>query len=417
MAATLQSIFKTSFDAYASEHRLPLKHHQAARAIMTCRTPEQGGHVQQCPDGHEAHIQYHSCRHRSCPQCNALPKAQWAEKQYQRLLTTDHYHLIFTLPHELLPLWRYNQAWFTDTLFRAVSDTLLALSQDTKHLGALPGMILSLHTWGRNLILHPHIHCLMTGGGLSANGQWCSVKNGYLLPARVVRALYQGKLLSMLWQGLRANALQLPPDTSSQSQRQVLKAVARKKWNVCIQPPYTHGRGVMGYLARYVKGGPLSNQRITSANQHHVSFRYQDHRDGKQKTEQLSASHFIERLLDHVAEPKKHVIRHYGLYGHKARDKRNLCRAQLGQPIEERATEMSWEEFLNQSASQHKGECRQCGKRLVRGVVINKNSIFKVQGSGYVQQAVRADIETCSSDGKKPPDKPIYFFSGAMPLN
>lgn len=417
MGATLQSIFKTSFDAYASEHRLPLKYHQAARAIMSCRTPEQGGHVQQCPEGHEAHIQYHSCRHRSCPKCNALPKAQWAQQQFKRLLAVDHYHVIFTLPHELLPLCRYNQRWFAKRLFDTVSDTLMSLARDDRQLGALPGMILSLHTWGRNLSLHPHIHCLITGGGLDSTGQWRNTQHHYLFPARVIRALYKGKLLAALWDALRAGELQLPPDTSAPDHQKVFKAVARKKWNVRIQPPYRHGKGVMSYLARYVKGGPINDHRIIAADQRQVCFRYRDHRDGKDKTQPLPVAHFIGRILDHVAEPRQHVIRHYGLYGHKARDKRNLCRAQLGQCSEAKPEEIGWEEFLKQAHAKHQGECRHCGKRLIRGVAINKNSRFKVRGSGYVQQAVRADIETWQSDGKKPPDKPIYFFSGAMPLN
>lgn len=417
MESTLQGIFKTSFDAYASNHKLPLKYHQAARAIMTCRTPEQGGHVQQCPDGHESHIQYHSCRHRSCPKCNALPKAQWAQKQYQRLFAVDHYHVIFTVPHELLPLWRYNTRWFSHTLFQGVSDTLMTLAHDARHLGATPGMILSLHTWGRNLSLHPHIHCLISGGGLDGEGKWRSVRHAYLFPARVIRALYQGKLLTALWQALRAGELQLPPDTPAASLGKTLKALGRKKWNVRIQPPYSHGRGVMSYLARYVKGGPISDQRIIAADEQHVSFHYQDHHDGQHKRLRLSTPHFIERLLDHIAEPRQHVIRHYGLYGHKARDRRNLCRAQLGQPPEENAETMAWGEFLHQSDAKHKGECRQCGKRLVRGMTMVKNSIFKVRGDGYVQQPVRADIETCSQHEKKPPDRPVYFFDGSMPLN
>ena len=417
MEATVQSIFKSFFDAYASEHRLPLKHHQAAQAIMTCRTPEQGGHVQRCPDGHESHIQYHSCRHRSCPKCNALPKAQWAHKQYQRLLAVDHYHVIFTLPHELLPVWRYNQRWFANILFEAVSDTLMTLAQDARHLGALPGMILSLHTWGRNLSLHPHIHCLISGGGLSADGHWRNVQHHYLFPARVLRALYQGKLLAALWRALHAGELQLPPDTTATALRHSFKSLARKKWNVRIQPPYRHGRGVMGYLARYVKGGPIGDHRITAADTQQIRFLYQDHRDGKHKTHQLSATHFIERLLDHIAEPRQHVIRHYGLYGHKARDKRNACRAQLGQGTEEKLEKIGWDDFLRQSNAKHKGECSQCGKRLVRGEAIDKNSRFKVRGGGYVQQDVRANIETWFSDGTKPPDGPLYFFSGSMSLN
>lgn len=417
MSATLQSIFNTSFDAYANEHRLALKHYQAARAIMTCRTPAQGGHEQCCPEGHESHIQYHSCRHRSCPKCNALPKAQWAQRQFERLLAVDHYHVIFTLPHELLALWRYNQRWFADTLFHTVSDTLLVLLRDERHLGALPGMVLSLHTWGRTLSLHPHIHCLVTGGGLDGAGQWREVRHRYLMPARVVRALYRGKLLAALWQALQSGELQRPPSQNEAELRRCLKALARKKWNVCIQPPYSHGHGVMGYLARYVKGGPLSDHRVATADERQVTFRYCDHRDGQHKIQKLSSRAFMARILEHVAEPGQHVIRHYGLYGHKARDKRSRCRAQLGQGVESRTTEITWDAFLQQTGAAAKGECHTCGRPLIRGRVFDKNSVFKGPEGRSCPTSRSSDIETWLLEGEKPPDRPLYFFGDSMSLN
>jgi hypothetical protein len=417
MTSTLQTIFQTSFSSYASKHRLPLKYHQAARAIMTCRTPAQGGHEQYCPDGHESRIQYHSCRHRSCPLCNALPKEQWAQKQFHKLLATDHYHVIFTLPHELLPLWRYNRHWFTNTLFHTVSDTLTTLAKDPKHLGALPGMILSLHTWGRNLILHPHIHCLITGGGLSPNGEWKGLKKDYLFPSRVVRALYQGKVLSALWQAVREGEIAIPPSLTRSEVERSLKQIARKKWNVRIQPPYAHGKGVMKYLSRYVKGGPISNHRINQADSHSVEFSYRDHHDDAQKTQQLSTDNFIERILDHVAEPGQHVIRHYGLYGHQARDKRNVCRSQLGQPPEQDIEKMTWDDFISKHSTNQAGCCRECGKRLQRGAMISKNSIYRQRWSGYVQQAVRTDALSCVLTRFKPPDRPDIFFGGSAPIN
>lgn len=415
MTATLQSIFQTSFEAYASERSLPLKHHQAARAIMNCRTPAQGGHEQRCPDGHESHIQYHSCRHRSCPKCNALPKAQWVQQQFNRLLPVNHYHVIFTLPHELLSLWRYNQAWFSDALFRAVSETLLTLFKDKKH--AVPGLILSLHTWGRNLVLHPHIHCLVTGGGLSPEHDWVEVNNGYLLPSRIVRTLYQGKMLSFLWEGLRSGELKIPPSEKDHATRKRFKALGRKKWNVRIQPPYAHGKGVMKYLANYVKGGPISNHRIERATRDHVSFVYRDHRDAQHKSQRLSAQDFMSRILVHVAEPRRHVVRHYGLYAHQARGKRNVCRKQLGCAEEAEVEPISWEAFIAQFKHKSSVVCGECGKRLVQGVSFGKNSIYKVKWHGHVQQPVRADTLTWLSEKDKPPEAVQYFFSGSVPLN
>jgi len=394
MMASLQSIFQTSFDEYAAERKLPLKQYKAAHAIMSCRTPEQGGHIQHCPDDHESHIQYHSCRHRSCPRCNALPKAQWVHKQSARMLDINHYHLIFTLPHELVPVWKYNKRWFANTLFQAVRDTLIELSKDKKYLCALPGLLLSLHTWGRNLSLHPHVHCLMTGGGLSQDGQWQPAKNHYLLPSRVVRALYKGKFLSMIWAAYHARALAFPSEVDEQSFPAQLKQLGKKKWNVRIQPPYTHGRGVIKYLARYVKGGPISNRRITAADENQITFSYKDYRDGQQKKQSFTPHQFMERILEHIAEPRQHTIRHYGLYALHARDKRNLCREQLGQPTEEQTDPPSWIDYLAQLDDPITTNCSYCGKALVRGGTVPKISFNKVWGSGYVQQAVQADTAT-----------------------
>lgn len=394
MDVTLQKIFQTHFSDYAKGHSLPLKHHKAAKAIMRCRTPEQGGHVQCCPEGHESHIQYHSCRHRSCPLCNALPKAQWAQAQYQRLLSVDHYHVIFTLPHELLPLWRYNTRWFTQQFFSVVSDTLMRLCRDERHLGAAPGMVLSLHTWGRTLILHPHIHCLVTGGGLTTAGQWRDVKNSFFLPARLVRSLYRKLWLSLLWPALSAGELTLPGDSTLEAQRALLKQAGKKKWNVRIQPPYAHGRGVMNYLARYVKGGAISNTRLKGMGRETVSLVYKDHHDGKQKPLSLKVAQFMTRVLAHVNEPRQHVIRHYGLYSHHAKVKRNRCRAQLGQSPEADSTPLTWQSFIEEQDGCKKGQCSQCGKALIRTGVLGKNSIYKHGGSGSVQQFVQADLST-----------------------
>lgn len=418
MKATLQDIFQTSFSRYAEKHRLPLKHHQAANAIMSCRTPALGGHEQHCPDGHESHIQYHSCRHRSCPKCNAMPKEQWVQKQYQKLLAIEHYHVIFTLPHELLPLWRYNQRWFANTMFHVVNETLTTLAKDQKHLGALPGMIQSLHTWGRNLSLHPHIHCLITGGGLTSDGEWKSVKHHYLFPVQVVRALYQGKMLSALWQGLNEGKLNLPDTISHADQIRIFKYLAKKKWNVRIQPPYMHGRGVMKYLANYIKGGPISNHRILEADSQMVEFGYRDHRDGKHKSQRLATKHFIGRVLDHVAEPRQHVIRHYGLYGHQSQEKRNLCRTHFEQAPEQDCQTMSWSDYVAQHSTDSAGRCSECGKHLVRGVAIAKNSKYRVPWSGHVQQDRSSGAETWQLERKAPPNESgIIFLTKSTPLN
>src|SRR5256886_12042340 len=185
---TLQDISCEGYPESERTHALPAHVRRAARAIMQCRTAALGGHVQACPDGHIARVWYNACRHRSCPQCASLQTERWLTLQQARLLACDHYHVIFTLPHDLNPLWLANVSVMTTLLFQAVHDTLRTLLADPKYLGAQPGIIAALHTWSQTLVLHPHVHCLVTGGGRTSDGPRKAVRHGVLLPARVVMA-------------------------------------------------------------------------------------------------------------------------------------------------------------------------------------------------------------------------------------
>ena len=423
MEATLQRIFEEGFDRYAKDRTLPLKAYKAAGAIRTCRTARLGGHVQRCPDGHVTHIQYNSCKHRSCPRCAALPKARWVESQGSRLLACDHYHAIFTIPHELQALWLRNQRWFTDALFQSCRETLMELLRDPKYLGATPGILMSLHTWGRNLNLHPHIHCLITGGGLEeGSGRWKKSKEGFLLPVRVVKALYKGKLLSKLWDSLKAGELRLPPGQTERSTGRILKQIGRKEWNVRLKERYNHGRGVMLYLSRYVKGGAITDRRILSCDEERVTFRYKDHRDGKNKLLRLRPDQFIQRILWHIPESGQHMIRHYGLYAHQARGKRAICRTLLGQEAETEAGKgMDWRMFWERLGRADRSQCPICGKRLIQSMRLSgtrgkiQNSIGEGPLREYVQQIVRADLVVQGS----PPSEGLerIFLSGGRQLN
>lgn len=365
---TLREIFRAGFDDYARERQLPYRSYKAANAIMQCRTAALGGHVQQCENGHIVGVQYNSCRHRSCPQCNERQKTQWADAQAARLLGCEHYHVIFTLPHELLPLWSHNRARLADLLFSAASGALMRLLRDPRHLGATPGIVASLHTWGRTLSRHPHLHCLVTGGGLSPAGQWKASRGGYLLPAKVLKPVYRGQFLAGLEALLDSGELTLPNGTDEAAVRTLLRRIARKSWNVRIQERYAHGRGVLRYLARYVRGGPLSNHRLRDADTRAVRFGYHDHRDGKLKTLSLCREEFIDRILWHVPETGRHTTRHYGLYGHKARARRVACREQLGQaPEPERPEPMDWQRYMQQIGRGERTRCEQCGAPVRMG--------------------------------------------------
>ena len=267
MERTLRAIFQTHFESYARQHRLPAYVHRAAYWISHCRTAALGGHVRRCPAGHVERAFYNSCHQRGCPQCQALATAQWLERQRARLISCAHHHLIFTIPHEFNALWCWNRARMANLLFATVRAVLFELLEDPKYLGATPAFISALHTWGRSLSLHPHVHVLIADGGLRSDGSWATPRRSHFLPATVVMLLFRGKFLDALRTALRQGRLRLPPDLSGERCTTLLNRLGRKKWNVHIRARYAHGAGVAAYLARYLKGGPLKNTQLTDVSE------------------------------------------------------------------------------------------------------------------------------------------------------
>jgi len=369
---TIQDIFVRHFDEVRASAKLSTPQQRAGHAIVACRTEAMGGHEQRCPDGHFVRTQYHSCRHRSCPTCAEKAKGEWLDRQQDRLLPCEHFHVIFTVPHELLPLWRYNRREFTDALFGACRDTLVQLLGQDRHLGATPGIVMALHTWGRALNQHPHIHCLVSAGGMTAQGEWCDVARPYLLPAAVVKPVYRGKLLAKLSQAVRGGRLRAPEGGDVACMEDLLRAAAGKKWNVRLESRYGHGEGVAKYLSRYVRGGAMANTRVVDAADGRVRFRYKDHRDGKCRVRSLAASRFIEHLLWHVPEPGQHTVRHVGLYAHACQARRERCRT-LIDPVAARAParrRLTWQEYMISSGHARATRCPRCGQCLIRGASI-----------------------------------------------
>lgn len=187
MQSIIQQIFRYGFQSYATVHRLPVHIYKAAASIIQCRTAALGGHIQGCPDGHMQRHWYNSCKHRICPQCAYTQVERWLARQRARLLNCAHFHVIFTMPHGLNTFWRYNRRLMSDFLFRSATETLTELMASAKWLGARPGIIAAQHSWTRTLLLHPHLHCLVTAGGLT-DGKWVDSSERFLIPFRVVRA-------------------------------------------------------------------------------------------------------------------------------------------------------------------------------------------------------------------------------------
>jgi Putative transposase/Transposase zinc-binding domain len=371
---TLQQIFQDAFPAYEQTQLLPSHVRRAACAIMQCRTAALGGHIQACPAGHMSRLWYNACRHRSCPQCASLQTARWLALQRARLLACDHSHVLFTLPHALNPLWLANVPVMTTLLFQAVRETLCTLLADPQYLGAQPGIRAALHTWSQTLVLHPHVHCLVTGGGLTPDGQWQAVRNGFLLPARVVMAVLRGKMVEAIRQASAREALALPEGMRPQPFLNLLARLGHPRkttWNVCIMERYRHGAGVVTSLARYVRGGPIKNARVVAYDGERVTFLHrarQEEADGGRAASQrmpLPVVDFLQRWLLHVPGPQTRVVRSYGRSHPSHAAALAVCRAALGQPPVEAPAALDWQTLCGQRGDAHPERCPACGQLLV----------------------------------------------------
>jgi Putative transposase/Transposase zinc-binding domain len=329
MRCSMQDIFREHFAGYAQQRALHPREQHAASCISNCYTVALGAHVLSCPQGHGSIVQYHACRHRSCPRCAERAQRHWAQSQLEQLLPCPHFHLIFTLPHAFIALWEFNRAWMNQLLFDCTRQSVLELSAVPRHLGAMPGLLMALHTWGRTLSHHPHVHCLASAGGVDPSGQWRDSRANFLVPLKPLQHLFRGKFLAHLKRALDAGQLRLPPAQDKLHWRRTIARHYQLHWNIQICEPYPHGRGVALYLARYVTGGPLPRTRALDLSGHTVSFGYTDHRDGQRKTLRLGAHDFIARVLWHAPPRAQHTVRHAGLYASAHRRHHQACRLQL----------------------------------------------------------------------------------------
>jgi hypothetical protein len=367
---TLQTILQRGYAAYERCHAVPAHVRRAVWALLACRTAVLGGHVQACPEGHLERVWYNSCRHRMCPQCAWVQTERWLARQKARLLACDHSHVIFTIPHALNELWLANVAGMTQLLCASVHATLVELLGDPKYLGATPGIIATRHTWSQTLLLPPHLHCLVTGGGLNASGQWMAVRHGFLWPMRVVMALFRGKLLAAIRQGVAQGRLQLPAGQRRQHVENLLNKLGRTTWNVHIRERYPSGQGVLIYLARDLRGGPISHARLLSCEGEQVVFRYEERAKGpggqaQQRTMRLPLAQFIGRWLLHVPPVRAVRVRCWGLYAHTQGEALAVCRQHVGQgPVDAPAPRDGRHE--SEAGDEAPSErCPVCGQRLV----------------------------------------------------
>ena len=346
------------------------------RAIEVCRTAVLGGHRDKCDNCGHLEVSYNSCRNRHCPKCQTLQKEKWIEARNEDLLPIEYFHVVFTIPSELNHLVSMNQKVLYDLLFRSASETLMELANDPKHLGAKIGVIGILHTWGQNLMDHPHVHCIVTGGGIDGE-RWVSCRKGFFIPVRVMSALFRGKFLFHLNNHFKKGELAFPGSISHLKEQGTFASfrnqLYQKKWVVYCKPPFDGAKGVLQYLGRYTHRIAISNNRIIAIRDGKVSFLWRDYANGNcQKIMTLQADEFIRRFLTHVLPTRFVRIRHFGLLANRTR-KGNiaLCRKILGDSktaTKEKIVKETWQEQL----------FRICGIDVTTCPVCQKGKMFRM---------------------------------------
>jgi hypothetical protein len=327
-------IFRDRGARYRQQHagHLSLDQLKVMSAIEHCRTAHLGGHLLRCSACEQLEIAYNSCRNRHCPKCQAIAAKRWLEERKAELLPVPYYHLTFTLPTEISQIAYYNKAVIYDLLFKTAAETLLTIAADPRRLGARIGATMVLHTWGSALTHHPHLHCIVPGGGFAADGQrWIASSPKFLLPVKVLSARFQRRFLEQLIK--LHGELHFFGDTAALTERPAFKSwlqpLRQRKWYVDARRPFAGPAVVLEYLSRYTHRVAISNSRLITYDGQHVTFKYKDYRaDGRhrQKVMRLETDEFIRRFLLHVLPSGFHRIRHYGLFANAQR-KDNLATA------------------------------------------------------------------------------------------
>lgn len=375
------ALFRRHGDAFRRGHALGAMERRALRDISVCRTGALGGRRDVCANcGCEREI-YNSCRNRHCPKCQALRQARWVAARMERALTVRHFHVVFTLPAELRELVRAHEALLLDLLFASAADALLQLASDPKRLGGLLGVTAVVHTWGRNLIFHPHLHCIVTAGGLDADGGWVDAYERYLLPVNVLRELFRGKFLAGLARLFDDGKLTISPRIPERVASLLAPAAfARlkdtlygKNWVVYTKAPFRKPDALFRYLGLYTHRVAISNYRILEIDDDRVVFRTRD-----RKVCELAPLEFMRRFLLHVLPRGFVKIRHFGLYAAgNVNSKLAAARSAIepqddgsdttpapAPPAPVSAT-LDWRDLFHQLTGIDLGACPNCGCALV----------------------------------------------------
>ena len=331
-------VFRRHGEAYRRGRSMGRVERRMMAAIEACRTAALGGHVEACDDCGHRRIAYNSCRNRHCPKCQGLARADWLEARQGELLPVPYFHVVFTVPAAVAEIAFHNKAELYAILFRAAAQTLKTIAGDPRHLGAEIGFVAILHSWGQTLTHHPHIHCVVPGGGLSDDGRWIACRPNFFLPVAVLSRLYRRLFLELLQTAFAADRLRFSGALAELAEPAAFAAQIRRlrkvNWVVYAKPPFAGSEQVLAYLGRYTHRVAIANSRLVSLDDAHIRFRWRDYRHGNSpKVMTLDVHEFIRRFLLHGLPDGFHRIRHYGfLANHQRRAKLALIRQQLDQP-------------------------------------------------------------------------------------
>jgi len=378
-------IFRQHGKTFRQHHRLSGQQLRVMRAIETCRTAAQGGHLLVCDTCGAVTLKFHSCRNRHCPKCQTLDKERWLQARQADLLETGYFHCVFTLPHALNPLAQGNHRVLYNLLMRAAAQTLQAFGRNPRWLGGEIGITMVLHTWGQNLGQHIHVHCIVPGGALAPDAQhWIPAKKGFLFPTSALSRVFRGKYLNYLEQAYQRGELHFAGSVQVLQEPAVFKrflhTLTDRDWVVYAKPPFAGPKQVLAYLGRYTHRVALSNERLVNLENGQVRFRWKDYAHGnKPKVMTLDAAEFIRRFLLHVIPSGFMRIRHFGVLANRCRkQKLAACRHLLGQCPPKAPTPETTEEFLLRLTGIDIQQCPHCQQgriRVIATLQVNRSAV------------------------------------------
>jgi hypothetical protein len=352
------SLFRAPLE---QKHLLTSRHKQVFTSLEQCRTPALGGHVEACPECGHVVTGFNSCRNRHCPTCNNIKRERWIIQRRSEMLPVDYFHIVFTLPDALNEVCLHHPGQLYKLLFKSAWETMQEFGGDHKHLGAKTGMIAVLHTWGQNLQLHPHVHCLVPGGGLTQQGKWRNAKaNGkYLFPVKAMAKVFRGKFCDGLI--VLQDQCVLKLQTPLNPQKKYLHPLYKTRWVVFAKRPVQHGGKTLEYLGRYVHKVAIGNSRIKQVDDKNVTFSWFDYRTSRPGMLTLDGQEFVRRWSMHVLPEGFVKVRHYGICSNRLKMKaRELVYAELDLEPPEIQKGLSWVEIYMEVHSEHPKLCPEC---------------------------------------------------------